>query len=61
MIDSWPDDDRRRWRRWQVVLAYAILAALALGSLWLVDRKVHLLPALEDRNANSSATAPIDK
>jgi hypothetical protein len=34
----------RPWRTWQKVLAYVILAALAAGSIWLIDRRVPRMP-----------------
>lgn len=29
---------RPKWPRWRVVLTYAILFALAAGSIWFIDR-----------------------
>ena len=34
-----------RWPVWRIVTAYAILAALAVASVWFVDQKVHHQPA----------------
>lgn len=31
---------RRRWPLWRKVLAYAVLGAAALASIWVVDRRV---------------------
>jgi hypothetical protein len=51
MITSPP----KPWRTWQKVLAYAILAALAAGSIWLIDRRV---PRMPDGDPSGRETAP---
>jgi hypothetical protein len=33
-----------RWPIWKIVAAYFVMALLAAGSVWFVDRKVHVLP-----------------
>jgi len=32
--------EHRRWRTWQVVVAYGILFAVAIGSIWMIDDHV---------------------
>jgi hypothetical protein len=35
--------DRRaysRWRRWKIALAYGVLFAVAVGSIWMIDDHV---------------------
>lgn len=34
----------RRWPVERIVLAYVVMTLIALASVWVVDRKVHLLP-----------------
>ena len=41
------------WPRWKIVLAYTLLSALAAGSIWFIDLKVH---RLHDPPANSHIT-----
>jgi hypothetical protein len=31
---------RARWPRWRIVLAYAVLFALAIASIWMIDDHV---------------------
>ena len=31
---------RARWGRWRVVIAYGVLFALAVGSIWVIDEHV---------------------
>ncbi len=40
MIEKHAMDRTAPWPLWRKVLAYAVLSALAVGSIWLVDRKV---------------------
>lgn len=37
---------KSRWPIWRIVLAYVVMACLALLSVWVVDQKVHRLPAV---------------
>lgn len=46
-----------RWPFWKVILAYTAMTALALASVWFVDRKVHLLPRTAQQAANPIAPA----
>jgi len=32
--------EHRRWRTWQIVVAYGILFAVAIGSIWMIDDHV---------------------
>ncbi|WP_428937644.1 hypothetical protein [Fontivita pretiosa] len=41
------------WTTGRIVLAYAAMTLLALASVWIVDRKVHLLPARDSQNPAS--------
>lgn len=34
-----------RWPIWKIILAYTLMALLAAAAVWVVDRKVHLLPS----------------
>lgn len=40
-----PGDRRahRKWPMWRVIVAYAVLMALALASIWFIDRRVDAL------------------
>jgi hypothetical protein len=31
-------DERTKWPRWKIVLAYAVMIAIASVSIWFVDR-----------------------
>jgi len=35
------------WPLWRIVMAYALLAALAVASIWFVDQRVHHQPSID--------------
>lgn len=35
---------RPRWPLWKIIIAYVIFAALAVGSIWFIDRGVKIVP-----------------
>jgi hypothetical protein len=46
---------KSRWPIWRIILTYALLAALAVASVWFVDQKVHHLPAPESSPESTEA------
>jgi hypothetical protein len=40
----------RKWRVWQIILAYLILAAIASVSIWLVDREAMRVQVEQEHN-----------
>lgn len=48
----------RRWPLSRIILAYTIMTLLAFSAVWIVDRKVHLLPTSQPTN---SAAPPVSE
>jgi hypothetical protein len=46
--------DRPNWPAWKIALAYAVMFAVAVGSIWLIDGHVLLATESKDR-----PTAPV--
>jgi hypothetical protein len=44
-----------QWRTGEKIIAYALMAALAVASVWFIDRKVRHLP---DVSASTQPTVP---
>lgn len=47
-----------RWPVWKIITAYASMTLLALVAVWVMDRKVQLLPAARPTN---SAIEPMSR
>ena len=43
----------RGWPTWRKVLAYAVLAVLAAGSIWLIDRRA-VVPATDGKQQRAA-------
>jgi len=52
-MNSTQQSRKGQWTIGRIVLAYAAMTLLALASVWIVDRKVHLLPARDSQNPAS--------